>query len=397
MSDFRKTALVAYEGLVTSGFVSAASRALVSNTGQLIKKSLAIVRAVTPCAYCGRPAVAQIPTIPRRVCQEHAEEYSTRRPDSASRTPVDDTQVSHHHLTENSSIPSFLSYTTDSLAIARLESSIGLADPITKVSSVPALLVSVSIKSKAVGDYHLWLDDKPVPTFYTPPFRSAVLDFEAQPKCLPGKAFDYVLFHVPRKGLDDIAADLAVDPVETFKVSLDEEDLVLAQLTKSILPFIGRPHWFAPLTLDHLTLVLGAHLLQKYAGRRTLPTVSVGGLAPSQKRRATELLSENLAGRVRLAQLAQECGLSVSHFARSFKASFGVSTHQWLVQRRIEHSQDLLMRTCASLTDIAEKAGFSDQAAFTRVFHRIVGVSPGRWKRDRQRKEIPVAVSVPGH
>jgi AraC family transcriptional regulator len=104
--------------------------------------------------------------------------------------------------------------------------------------------------------------------------------------------------------------------------------LVLTQLTKSILPFIGRPHWFAPLTLDHLNLVLGAHLLEKYAGRRRLPTVSVGGLGPWQKRRATELLGENLAGRVRLAQLAQECGISVSHFARSFKASFGVSAHR---------------------------------------------------------------------
>jgi AraC-like DNA-binding protein len=300
--------------------------------------------------------------------------------------------VSHRHLKESSSIPSFLRH-TDSFAITRVESSSGLADPITKISSVPALLVSVSIKSSAIGDYQLWLDDKLVPMSYTPPFRSAVLDFDAQPRCLPGSAFDYVLFHVPRKGLDDIAADLAVGPVETFRVSFDEEDLVLSQLTKSILPFIGRQHWLGPLTLDHLNLILGAHLLQKYAGQRTLPTVSVGGLGPWQKRRATELLSENLDGRVRLSQLARECGLSVSHFARSFKASFGVSTHRWLVQRRIERSQDLLIRTRESLVDVAEQAGFSDQAAFTRTFHQIVGVSPGRWRRDRQRKEPHVAVA----
>src|ERR1700680_2935299 len=105
-----------------------------------------------------------------------------------------------------------------------------------------------------------------------------------------------------------------------------------------------------------------------------------------EHRRATEVLSENLSGRIRLSEVAQECGLSISHFARSFKASFGVSTHRWLVQRRIERSQDLLIQTRESLSDIAEQAGFADQAAFTHTFHQIVGMSPGRWRRDHQRR-----------
>jgi AraC family transcriptional regulator len=293
--------------------------------------------------------------------------------------------VSHRHLKESSSIPSVVR--ADSFAITRLESPIGLADRITKVSSVPALLVAVPIKSLAIGDYQLWLDDKHVPTPYVPAFRSNVIDLDAQPSCWIGSAFDYVLFHVPRAVLDDIAADLGIGPVDTFRLSLDEEDLVITQLTKSILPNIGQP---GPLALDHLTLILGAHLLQKYAGLRKPTVTSVGGLGPWQKRRATELLSENLAGRIRLSELAQECGLSISHFARSFKASFGVSTHRWLVQRRIERAQALLMETRESLADIAERAGFSDQAAFTRAFHQIVGISPGRWRRDHQRKESPL-------
>ena len=112
------------------------------------------------------------------------------RPRSPSRPPpsVDETPAGHVHLKEGSSIPSVVR--VDSFVVTRLESSKGLADRITKVSSVPALLVSVSIKS-----------------------------------------FDYVLFHVPRKVLDDIAADLGIDPVDTYRLSLDQEDLVLTQLT----------------------------------------------------------------------------------------------------------------------------------------------------------------------
>jgi len=305
---------------------------------------------------------------------------------------VDETHVSHLHLKESSSIPSLLRF-PDSFSITRLECSSGLPEPIKKLSSVPALLAAVAITSVPRADYQFWVDDKLVPTPYIPPFRSTVVDLDARPTCWLGSAFDYVLFQVPREGLDDIAADLAVDPVETYRVAVVEEDLVLSQLTKSILPYIGRQGWPSPLALDHLNLILGAHLLQKYGGLRKPPTVSVGGLGPWQKRRATELLSENLSGRIRLSQVAQECGLSISHFARSFKASFGVSTHRWLVQRRIERSQELLIETHASLADIADQAGFSDQAAFTRTFHQIVGVSPGRWRRDYQPTESGVALA----
>src|ERR1700730_13402450 len=305
---------------------------------------------------------------------------------------VDDAPVKHFHLKERSSIPSVLRG-ADAFTITRIESSNGLAERITKVSSVPALLVAVSIKSLAIKDCQFWVDDRPVPTPYVPSFRSNVIDLDAQPGCWVGNAFDYVLFHVPRKGLDDIAADLGVGPVETYRVSVVAEDLVLSQLTKSILPYIGRQGWPYPLALDHLNLILGAHLLHKYAGLRKPPTISVGGLGPLQKRRATELLSENLSGRIRLSQLAAECGLSVSHFARSFKASFGISAHAWLVQRRIERSQELLIHTLDSLADIADVTGFADQAAFTRTFHQTVGISPGRWRRDHQRRGSSVLLA----
>src|SRR5258706_674986 len=304
---------------------------------------------------------------------------------SSTLASVDEAPVKHVHLKERSSIPSVLRG-ADAFTITRMESSSGLAERITKLSSVTALIVAVSGTSLGIGDCQFWVDDKPVPTPYIPAFRSNVIDLDAQPGCWVGNAFAYALFHVPRSGLDDIAADLAVGPVESYRVSMVEEDLVLSQLTKSILPYIGRPGWPYPLALDHLNLILGAHLLQRYGGLRKPPTVSVGGLGPWQKRRATELLSENLSGRIRLSQVAQECGLSISHFARSFKTSFGVSTHRWLVQRRVEPSPALLIRTREALSDIAEQAGFADQAAFTRTFHQIAGMSPGRWRRDHQRR-----------
>src|SRR5882724_6265394 len=265
--------------------------------------------------------------------------------------------------------------------ITRLQSPSGLPDRITKLSPVPALLVSISLKSLPSSSYHVWTSDKLIATSVVHPFRSNVIDFDSQPACWAGSAFDYVHYSVPRKGLDDIAEDLGFGRVSDYRLAILENDLVVAQITKSILPFLERSDALSQLALDQFSLILGAHLVQKYGELQKAARPSKGGLAPWQKRRATELLRENLHGRIRLSEIARECGLSVSHFARSFKTSFGTSTHQWLIQHRIDHAKELIAHTSISLIDIAIQSGFNDQAAFTRAFHQLVGVSPGRWRR----------------
>ena len=294
---------------------------------------------------------------------------------------LQDPFTAHIKLDGSSSVPSPFR-TPGTFTITRLESTTGLNDRITKISSVPALLVSICLKSLPLHSYQVWVADKLVPTHRSfLRFRSNVIDFDSEPSCWAGRAFDYVHYTLPRVELDDIAADFGFGRVNSYRLSFVEDDLVLAQITRSILPFIERSDGPSLLALDQFSLILGAHLVQRYSVLQTIGKVSKGGLAPWQKRRAEELLSENLEGRIRLMEIARECGLSVSHFARSFKISFGVSTHQWLIQRRIEHAKQLMSQASTSLTDIAIQSGFNDQAAFTRTFHQLVGVSPGRWRR----------------
>ena len=271
--------------------------------------------------------------------------------------------------------------TPGTFTIVRLQSPAGLPDRITKLSPVPAILVSTSLKSLPSSSYKVWTSDKLIPTSIVHPFRSNVIDFDSEPRCWAGRAFDYVHYSVPRQGLDEIAEDLGFGRVNDYRLAVLEDDLVVAQITKSILPFLGRSDAPSVLALDQFSLILGAHLIQQYGVLRKAARHSKGGLAPWQKRRASELLRENMHGRIRLSEVARECGLSTSHFARSFKASFGTSTHQWLIQHRIEHAKELMTQTTMSLIEIAVLSGFNDQAAFTHTFHELVGVSPGRWRR----------------
>jgi AraC family transcriptional regulator len=107
------------------------------------------------------------------------------------------------------------------------------------------------------------------------------------------------------------------------------------------------------------------------------------GLAPWQIRKVRTHLESNLSAKISTQDLASIAGLSPFHFSRAFRDSFGDSPHHYLLRRRIEHSQGLMLTTKASLADIALECGLVDQAHFGKLFRRLVGESPGAWRRAR--------------
>jgi AraC family transcriptional regulator len=59
--------------------------------------------------------------------------------------------------------------------------------------------------------------------------------------------------------------------------------------------------------------------------------------------------------------------------------------HRWLTMRRIALAKSLLLLGKLSISDVAISSGFADQSHMTRVFARLVGVSPGSWQRLQRR------------
>ena len=231
------------------------------------------------------------------------------------------------------------------------------------------MLMAVAIKPIAAKDFKHRFNGKAVKTPPLPAFATSVIDARGNPMCFVGSGFDFLHFHIPRAGLDDIAQDHKMAPIDTYRfVLLREMDIAMSQIAKNVLPHIHANGSTSALALDHLSLLLGAHLLDRYAGIKRLSAVPVGGLAPWQMRRAQEMLRGHLHANIRVQQLARECELSVSHFARSFKVSFGVSPIQWVIGQRVSFAKQLLIQRKISLSDVAIQSGFADQSAMTRTF-----------------------------
>jgi AraC-like DNA-binding protein len=109
-----------------------------------------------------------------------------------------------------------------------------------------------------------------------------------------------------------------------------------------------------------------------------------GGLPAWQTRRIVAYVEANLSRRIRVQELARLLSLSASHFCRAFKATFGAAPRDYVLHRRIEVAQRLMLTTSEPLSAIAVICGMCDQPHFTRSFHRIVGETPNAWRRNRQ-------------
>ena len=94
----------------------------------------------------------------------------------------------------------------------------------------------------------------------------------------------------------------------------------------------------------------------------------------------------NLSRRIFVYELARLVGLSAGHFCRAFKCTFGASPCDYMLRRRVEMAQGLMLTTPEPLSSIAVRCGMCDQSHFTRVFHRIVGETPYAWRRTRGRR-----------
>jgi AraC family transcriptional regulator len=132
--------------------------------------------------------------------------------------------------------------------------------------------------------------------------------------------------------------------------------------------------------------LLDGHSGERVTGQtsgRGLRQIPRGGFAAWQSRRLTAHVDANLAGKIVIKDLAASLDISVGHFCRAFKLTFGMPARIWIRHRRIELAQGLMLTTGASLSEIALSCGMSDQSHFTRSFRRIVGESPSSWRQTR--------------
>ena len=184
------------------------------------------------------------------------------------------------------------------------------------------------------------------------------------------------------RGITHVAASFVVP--QGHRNTIGNRSVALRSAIR-LLAEAGRALW-SNKDEAHACIAKAAALLQ---AESDLAQTSVGTspgarrqqLAPWQVARVVRFIDAHLSEKMTIAGLAALTRLSSGHFARAFRATVGESPHAYVIRRRIERAEEQILSTKKPLAEIALDCGFGDQAHMTRLFRRIVGVSPGAWRR----------------
>jgi AraC-like DNA-binding protein len=133
--------------------------------------------------------------------------------------------------------------------------------------------------------------------------------------------------------------------------------------------------------LSKLGELMFSELVRRYV--ESLPEESrgwLGGLRDRHIGRALSLMHGEPTRDWTLDQLAKEAGLSRSSFSERFTDYVGIPPMQYLQKWRLQIAAARLRDGDANIATIAADVGYESEAAFSRAFKRVIGVSPAEWR-----------------
>jgi len=265
-------------------------------------------------------------------------------------------------------------------SFGRISSEEGL--PAVTRAEVAARDYIVVLQLADIATFELFLGNRRVLHGSYPVGGVCAHSLEERPTIYLQNPFDSLVFHITQASLDEVAASHRVPRVDRLSWLFGRPDPVVHHLGHVLLATLDQQNHASRFFVDHVLHALHCHFVCNYGGITLAARPVQGGLSALQMRKATEFLNTHLDGDVDLQQVAAVCDLSLSHFARAFRQTYGKPPYRWLIERRIDKAKDLLMNTRLPLSDIAVRCGFTDQSGFNRSFKRMYGITPGIWRRN---------------
>lgn len=97
--------------------------------------------------------------------------------------------------------------------------------------------------------------------------------------------------------------------------------------------------------------------------------------------RARAFIDEHQTEDLSLSEVAQAVNMSAFYFCKTFKKATGMTFTDYLARVRVEKVKNLLLNPHKRVSEAAYEAGFQSLSQFNRVFRKIAGESPSRYRQ----------------
>lgn len=176
------------------------------------------------------------------------------------------------------------------------------------------------------------------------------------------------------------------------------------QETRNIIDAVNKSAFFIKVEENPIFVTLIRAIFEEMQNKNTYYRECVGGLAYTllyeiarfngrgnaqscgknnslQLENAIEYVERNYPNNFKIADLANECHMSETHFRRVFQEKMNMTPVEYVNFVRVKKACELIDKTDISMEDVAEKVGFITPSTFNRNFRRIIGTSPYQWKK----------------
>jgi AraC family transcriptional regulator len=196
--------------------------------------------------------------------------------------------------------------------------------------------------------------------------------------------FEILHLYVSQKVLGECYTDL-FDREPAGELNLGNENLLrdpaIERLSQALAVSQSHDAALGKVFTDSVSLAIVARLVSRQYTVAPRSERTASELPKWRMSRVMDYVDAHLAEPIGLADMAQSAGLTRMHFAAQFRQASGLRPHEYLLRRRIEHAQTLLLGSKQNVLDIALSCGFRSQAHFTTVFKRFVGETPFSWRK----------------
>jgi len=163
----------------------------------------------------------------------------------------------------------------------------------------------------------------------------------------------------------------------------DTKDEIVQHLMAALTLEIRAGNPSGPTFLETIVTALIQHALQtpvavSRAARR-------GGLTSPQLRLVLDMIETRLAERPSLIEFAAALDISTRYLCRAFRASTGISLHQFILRRRVDKARALIEAGWLPLCEVAITVGFVDHSQMSATFRKMLNATPSHFYKNKPR------------